>query len=42
MELSHVDEHGQARMVDVTEKAVTQRRAVAVAEVRMKPETALN
>ena len=39
MELSHVDEHGQARMVDVTEKIVTNRRAVAVAHIRMKPET---
>jgi cyclic pyranopterin phosphate synthase len=39
MELSHVDEHGQARMVDVTEKPVSSRRAVAVAHIRMKPET---
>jgi cyclic pyranopterin phosphate synthase len=39
MELSHVDEHGQARMVDVTDKAVTQRRAVAIAHIRMKPIT---
>ncbi len=39
MELSHVDEHGQARMVDITEKTITSRRAVAVAYVRMKLET---
>jgi cyclic pyranopterin phosphate synthase len=39
MELSHVDEHGQARMVDVTEKVISNRRAVAIAHIRMKPET---
>jgi len=39
MEFSHVDEHGQATMVDVTGKAVTSRRAVAVAHIRMRPET---
>ena len=38
--LSHVDERGQARMVDVGEKEVTQRTAVARGIVRMKPETA--
>ncbi|TFG45224.1 MAG: cyclic pyranopterin monophosphate synthase MoaC [Dehalococcoidia bacterium] len=39
MELSHVNEHGQARMVDVTAKNVTDRRAVAVSHIFMKPET---
>ncbi len=39
MELSHVNEHGQARMVDVTAKNVTDRRAVAVSHIRMKLET---
>ena len=39
-ELSHVDDAGRARMVDVGGKPVTQRRAVARAEVRMSPETA--
>jgi cyclic pyranopterin phosphate synthase len=39
MELSHVDERGQARMVDVTGKNVTNRRAVAIAHIRLKPET---
>jgi len=38
--LSHVDERGQARMVDVSGKAVTQRTAIARGAVRMKPETA--
>lgn len=38
--LSHVDERGRARMVDVGEKAVTARVAVARGAVRMKPETA--
>ncbi len=39
-ELSHLDEKGRARMVDVTAKAPTFRRAVARGEVRMRPETA--
>ena len=38
--LTHLDEHGDARMVDVGEKAITARRAVAQAVVRMAPETA--
>ena len=38
-ELTHFNEQGRARMVDVTEKAVTHRRAVATGEVRMAPET---
>lgn len=37
--LSHIDAQGQARMVDVTEKAVTQRSATAEAWVRMLPAT---
>jgi len=37
--LSHVDEHGAARMVDVAGKDVTHRRAKASAFVRMRPET---
>jgi cyclic pyranopterin phosphate synthase len=39
-ELSHLDEQGRARMVDVGGKAVTERRAVARAVVRMSPATA--
>jgi cyclic pyranopterin phosphate synthase len=38
--LTHLDEQGDARMVDVAGKAVTERRAVARAIVRMAPETA--
>ncbi len=38
-ELSHFDEHGASRMVDVTGKADTARVAVASGLVRMKPET---
>lgn len=38
-ELTHFNEQGRARMVDVTEKAVTHRTAVAVGEVRIAPET---
>ena len=39
-ELSHVDESGDVRMVDVGGKPLSRRRAVACAEVRMAPETA--
>jgi len=39
-ELSHLDEKGQARMVDVTAKAPTLRQAVARGKVLMRPETA--
>jgi len=38
--LTHLDEHGAARMVDVGEKPATARRAVARAIVRMAPQTA--
>ena len=37
--LTHVDEQGRARMVDVTEKEVTARRAVAEGHIVMDPET---
>jgi cyclic pyranopterin phosphate synthase len=37
--LSHLDEHGRARMVDVSEKAVTARDAVAEGYLRMAPAT---
>jgi len=37
--LTHLDEQGAARMVDVGEKPVTQRIATAEALVRMRPET---
>ena len=39
-ELTHLDEDGRARMVDVGGKPLTERRAVARAVVRMAPETA--
>jgi cyclic pyranopterin phosphate synthase len=39
-DLTHLDEHGTARMVDVGDKAATDRRAVARALVRMSPATA--
>jgi cyclic pyranopterin phosphate synthase len=39
-ELSHVDESGSVKMVDVGAKASQRRRAVARAIVRMAPETA--
>ena len=37
--LTHLDEKGRARMVDVGEKDVTRREATAAGEVRMKAET---
>jgi cyclic pyranopterin monophosphate synthase len=39
-ELTHLDADGRARMVDVGDKAATDRRAVARALVRVSPETA--
>jgi len=39
-DLSHVDEAGGVRMVDVGGKPLSRRRAVATATVRMAPETA--
>ena len=39
-ELSHVDEAGDVRMVDVGDKPLSRRRAVAAATVTMAPETA--
>ena len=38
-ELTHFNEQGRAKMVDVTEKAVTHRTAVAAGEVHMSPGT---
>lgn len=37
--LSHLDNKGRARMVDVSDKSVTRREAVASATVHLKPET---
>ncbi|MGH6964122.1 MAG: cyclic pyranopterin monophosphate synthase MoaC [Phenylobacterium sp.] len=37
--LTHIDETGRARMVDVSDKAITAREAVAEGFVRMSPET---
>ena len=39
MGFTHLNEHGEANMVDVTEKAVTERIARASGRVYMKPET---
>ncbi len=36
MALSHIDDHGVARMVDVSSKEITRREAVATATVRMR------
>lgn len=37
--LSHLDEQGRARMVDVSDKEVTSRIAVARGQIQMRPET---
>lgn len=37
--LTHLDESGRARMVDVADKATTRREAVATGSIRMQPET---
>ncbi len=39
MELSHVAESGEVRMVDVAAKEITKRKAIAKGEVIMRPET---
>lgn len=39
MDLTHIDEKGAARMVDVSEKLPTKREATAQAVVRMQPQT---
>jgi len=39
MALTHLDETGHARMVDVGEKPETERIAIAKGEIRMQPET---
>jgi cyclic pyranopterin phosphate synthase len=39
MSLTHLDEHGRARMVDVGHKDDTQREAIARGRVLMQPET---
>ena len=39
MELTHINEQGRARMVDVTEKSETFRTALAEGRVRMSPRT---
>ena len=38
-DLTHIDKEGRVRMVDVSDKAVTVREAVAQAVVTMQPET---
>ena len=38
-QLTHIDEAGRARMVDVGDKEITQRVAIAVGTVRMERET---
>jgi cyclic pyranopterin phosphate synthase len=38
-EFTHIDDQGRVRMVDVSEKAPSHRRAVAQAVVSMKPDT---
>jgi len=37
--LTHIDEHGRAKMVDVTDKKSTTRKAIARGYIKMKPQT---
>lgn len=37
--LTHIDDTGQARMVDVGEKSITNREALAGGQITMQPET---
>lgn len=39
MNLSHIDTHGKASMVDISEKPVVRRIAVASGKIVLKPET---
>lgn len=39
MALTHINDQGRAKMVDVSEKAVTHRIAVAAGNIQMQPET---
>lgn len=39
IELSHIDKQGNARMVDVGDKPITERGAIAKGQIRMRPET---
>lgn len=39
MNLTHIDEKGDARMVDVSGKDITHREARAIARIRFRPET---
>ncbi|GLX77684.1 cyclic pyranopterin monophosphate synthase accessory protein [Thalassotalea insulae] len=39
VELSHVNQHGEANMVDVTEKSLTSRTATAEGFIKMTPQT---
>lgn len=41
MKLTHINEQGRAKMVDVSEKDETEREAVAIGYVRMKKDTLL-
>ncbi|MBW1980504.1 MAG: cyclic pyranopterin monophosphate synthase MoaC [Deltaproteobacteria bacterium] len=38
-QFTHIDEHGQAHMVDIGDKPSTERIAVASGRIRMRPET---
>jgi len=38
-ELSHIDNAGRVRMVDVSEKSVTPREAIAAGEIELEPST---
>jgi len=37
--LTHIDENGKAKMVDITDKSESNRIAVAIGNIKMKPQT---
>ncbi|MDR9403089.1 MAG: cyclic pyranopterin monophosphate synthase MoaC, partial [Halothece sp. Uz-M2-17] len=37
--MTHLNQRGEARMVDVSEKAITQRSAIAQGQIRMSSQT---
>ena len=39
MKMTHLDEKGQAHIVDISQKSVTERVAIASGTVKMQPET---
>jgi len=39
MTFTHLDENGKVKIVDISDKEVTTRKATAIGEIKLKPET---